>query len=72
MQFEFFCQIYWSFSSSFKYVENREQGDLGVNLQRFALQFNPYFNSGKKTRKNLILVGFEPYIPEFETMIFFI
>ena len=24
MQFEFFCQIYWSFSSSFKYVENRE------------------------------------------------
>ena len=45
MQFEFFCQIYWSFSSSFKYVENREQGDQGVNLQRFALEFfNPNLN----------------------------
>ena len=47
MQFEFFCQIYWSFSSSFKYVENREQGDRGVGLQRFAIYFNPDFNSGK-------------------------
>ena len=40
MQFEFFCQIYWSFSSSFKYVENREQGDQGVSLQRVTLHFS--------------------------------